>query len=222
MLELRQYTMQPGGFDKLLDLFRETLVREQEAVGMHLVGFFHHLGDPLRFVWIRGVDGMPQRTAACQAFYGGPVWKQLAGVTNATLVDSSDVLLLRPIDGRGFARSPLPGPEAEVAGTARVLASLLFLKALPDAAARVAFASALDGARLEILALAETETADNTWTRHPVRTGEPVLAAFTWVDAPAVDEARGRIDAALAPLRSQAGKPVEHLVLKPAAGSRVR
>lgn len=222
VLELRRYVMQPGGFDRLLSLFEATFIREQEAVGMHLVGFFHQLDDPLRFVWIRGFDGMAQRHAAYAGFYGSQLWRDLRDATNATLVDSSDVLLLRPIDGRGFARGPMPGPESGQRGSGRIVTTLLFLGSPVDPPTRQAFVEAFGGTRLEVIALLESETAPNTWTRHPVREGEHLLAGFCWVDMPQVEQALGRLDAALAALRARGARTIEHLVLRPAACSRLR
>jgi hypothetical protein len=40
VLELRQYTLQPGQRDVLIDLFDRHLVESQEAVGMTVMGQF--------------------------------------------------------------------------------------------------------------------------------------------------------------------------------------
>ena len=39
---------------------------------------------------------MPSRAQALQDFYGGPVWKAHRETANATMIDSDNVLLLRP------------------------------------------------------------------------------------------------------------------------------
>ena len=218
VLELRRYTVQPGAFDTLLGLFQRTFIAEQEAVGMHLVGFFRQVGRPEQFVWVRGFDGLTQRHAAYAAFYDGPIWKELRDATNATLVDSSDVLLLRPVDGRGFLRGPMPEATKEKPGTGRIVASLLFFPAPVDAAQRQAVGKALDGTRLESVAVLESESGKNTWTRHPVRTGENVLVGFSWVDGPRVEQAVATLGTALGPFRARR----ETLVLEPVSCSRVR
>jgi hypothetical protein len=43
---------------------------------MHIVGPFRDLGDPDRFVWLRGFESMAARKQALSDFYGGPVWRQ--------------------------------------------------------------------------------------------------------------------------------------------------
>ena len=103
ILELRQYTLHPGARDTLVRLFDRELIETQEAAGMRIVGQFRDRDDPDRFVWVRGFADMASRAEALAAFYGGPAWKAHAREANATMVDSDDVLLLRPADaGGGF------------------------------------------------------------------------------------------------------------------------
>src|SRR6478672_4727400 len=96
VLELRQYTLKPGQRDTLIDLFERHFVESQEAAGMTLVGQFRDRRRPDRFVWLRGFPDMEHRHQALEAFYGGPVWSAHRSAANGTMVDSSDVLLLRP------------------------------------------------------------------------------------------------------------------------------
>src|SRR5438270_9079535 len=96
IIELRQYTLHPGKRDVLIDLFDREFVETQEAVGMKVIGQFRELGHPNHFVWLRGFRDMTSRAKALNDFYGGPVWKAHREVANATLIDSDNVLLLRP------------------------------------------------------------------------------------------------------------------------------
>jgi len=103
IIELRQYTLHPGKRDVLIELFDREFVETQEAVGMSIVGQFRDLNDPNRFVWLRGFSDMPSRAVALEDFYGGPVWKAHRQAANATMIDSTNVLLLRPARPRsGF------------------------------------------------------------------------------------------------------------------------
>ena len=115
VVELRQYTLKPGATQTLLDVFEAELVESQEALGMAVGGLFHDRDDADRFVWLRGFDSMESRREALAAFYGGPVWKRHGPAANATMVDSDDVLLLRPTVPPHRALEP--GPRAAV-GTA--------------------------------------------------------------------------------------------------------
>lgn len=97
VVDLRQYTVHPGRRDDLVDVFDSHLVDGQEAVGMHIVGQFRDLDDPERFVWMRGFPDLATRAAASQAFYTGPVWREHGPKANVTMVDSDNVVMLRPI-----------------------------------------------------------------------------------------------------------------------------
>jgi len=96
IVELRQYTLHPGMRDGLIDLFDREFVESQEALGIRVIGQFRDLDDPQRFVWLRGFRDMPTRAEALGAFYGGPIWKAHREAANATMIDSDNVLLLRP------------------------------------------------------------------------------------------------------------------------------
>ena len=96
IVELRQYTLHPGKRHVLIDLFDREFIEPQEALGMKIIGQFRDVDDRNRFVWLRGFRDMASRAQALQDFYGGPVWKTHREAANATMVDSDNVLLLRP------------------------------------------------------------------------------------------------------------------------------
>jgi hypothetical protein len=97
VVELRQYTLRSEQRDVLIDFVRPGVPGNQEAVGMQVLGQFRDLDAPDRFVWLRGFPDMPARAGSLGAFYGGPVWKANGRAANATMIDSDDVLLLRPV-----------------------------------------------------------------------------------------------------------------------------
>lgn len=96
IVELRQYTLHQGRRDTLIQLFDREFIEPQELAGMTVIGQFREFDDPDRFVWLRGFADMQTRALGLEAFYGGPVWKAHKEVANATMLDSDDVLLLRP------------------------------------------------------------------------------------------------------------------------------
>lgn len=114
VLELRQYTLHPGRRDELIDLFDREFVETQEAVGAQVLGQFRDLDDADRFVWLRGFADMTTRGAALPAFYGGPVWAAHRDAANATMIDSDDVLLLRPVTGPDLAGRTRGGDDTLV------------------------------------------------------------------------------------------------------------
>ncbi|HEX6674088.1 MAG TPA: NIPSNAP family protein [Actinomycetes bacterium] len=192
VVELRQYTLRPGQRDVLIELFDREFVETQEAVGMAVLGQFRDLDDPDRFVWLRGFDDMPSRARALGRFYGGPVWKAHSAQANATMLDSDDVLLLRPVAARhGF---PAPAAARPPVGRttpppSRVLATIYYRDRPFDEAfvdffdQRVRPVMAETGAAP--LACLQTEPAENTFPALPVRTGENAFVWFARFPSPA-------------------------------------
>src|SRR5262245_12358580 len=134
VVELRQYTLHPGMRDTLIELFDSEFVESQEATGMRVLGQFRDANDPNRFVWLRGFADMASRASALQTFYGGPVWKAHRNEANATMVDSSDVLLLRPVDAQSGFKLPKERPPVGTAqrATSTVMATIYLLVAPVD------------------------------------------------------------------------------------------
>src|SRR5689334_12820867 len=185
VVELRQYTLRPGQRDVLIDLFDREFVESQEADGMAIVGQFRDLDDPDRFTWIRGFASMPARARRLAAFYGGPVWKANSAAANATMIDSDNVLLLRPVTARsGFPAPPAGRPAAgsASAGPARILVTIYHRDQPFDQAFAGFFDRQVRPALVEAgatpLACLHTEPAENTFPALPVRTGENVFAWF--------------------------------------------
>jgi hypothetical protein len=183
ILELRQYTLHSGRRDTLIDLFDRHFVEEQEATGMRIVAQFRDLDRPDVFTWIRGFPDMESRAASLGAFYGGPVWAAHREAANATMIDSDNVRLLRPVSpGSGFVlgdRAPAGAtaiPPGLVVATVYTLAPSL-ADGFPGFFERtVAPRLAASGARP--VAVFETEPSPNTFPRLPVREGERVFVWF--------------------------------------------
>lgn len=174
IFELRQYTVKGGTRAAFTRLFKEQFVTSQDEVGSHVRAVFRDLDDPDRFVWMRGFADMAARKAALEAFYFGPVWKAHREQANAMIVDSDNVLLLRPVSG-------VVGPKLfGGAGLVRIAIHRLHdvdPVAFEDAfAARLKPAIAAAGGR--VVATLVTEMADNNFPRLPVREHDPI---FLWI-----------------------------------------
>ena len=63
---------------------------------MSVIGQFRDPDRPDSFVWLRGFPDMAARHASLTVFYDGPVWAANRKAANATMIDSDDVLVLRP------------------------------------------------------------------------------------------------------------------------------
>ncbi|WP_435859792.1 NIPSNAP family protein [Streptomyces narbonensis] len=236
MIELRQYTLRPGRRDELIELFDRELVETQEETGMTVLGQFRDLDDPDRFVWLRGFPDMASRREALSAFYGGPVWAAHGPRANATMVDSDDVLLLRPSPDRSGFAGPPAGRRAQAGAAApdRFVAAALwhFHPGTHDGTRliRDGLVPLLRRTGPAPLAVLVTEPAANTFPRLPVRTGENVVVVLT--SYPDEDAHRRHLADALArPVvrneilpgieRAQAAAPV-FLRLAPTARSLIR
>jgi hypothetical protein len=221
IVELRQYTLHPGGRDVLIELFERELFESQEAVGMRLIGQFRDLDDANRFVWLRGFPDMAVRDRALRAFYGGPAWKAHSADANATMVDSTNVLLLRPARPvLGFRRDEHDRPPAGSGGTpdGNVVATIYNLN---EAASRdfpaffeQAVAPTLLASGISLLATFETEPSPNTFPELPVREGERVFVSFCRPSNGGAELAAG--------LAERLTRPVEVLRLAPTPRSRLR
>jgi hypothetical protein len=161
VIELRQYTLKPGTRPGFIERFEREFLETQEAVGMEVTGTFLDLDDPDRFVWFRAFPSYEARAVALAAFYDGPVWAEWSVETNADLIDSDDVLMLRPAPG--FAALPA-GPLSEAAIHVWAVSSNDEERALLDALSGVSSAGVL-----------RSHPGPNNFPRLPVRDGRVVI-----------------------------------------------
>ena len=229
IVELRQYTLHPGERDVLIDLFEREFIESQEALGMRVIGQFRDLDNPDRFVWLRGFRDMNARARGLQAFYGGPVWKQHREVANTTMIDSDNVLLLRPARSMsGF--SPL-GSERLPQGSHRgrsgiVSASIYSLGRAPESSfidyVEHELKPALTGAGAALLAYFVTEGSANNFPALPVREGETVFIWFAGFPDSTLEEGTvpGRSELGVSiPAAPGMAQPMQILRLLPTARS---
>jgi hypothetical protein len=242
VLELRQYTLRAGRRDSLIELFEREFIEPQEAEGMELVGQFRDLDAPDRFVWLRGFADHPTRDAALAAFYGGPTWRTHRSAANATMLDSDDVLLLRPArPAGGFAlpaRTETTGdddtPDDGRPDRGVVVATVHHLRQRDPAEFIAAFERdwlpLLWDSNIGVQATLVTDPSRNGFPALPVREGESV---FVWFRCHAslarAAQAQARLDEALewAPRLAESLQPFEArppqvLRLAPTPRSRLR
>lgn len=184
VVELRQYTLHPGKRDVLIELFDREFVESQEILGMYVIGQFRDLHDPNRFVWLRGFLNMSERAEGLKAFYGGPVWKAHREAANATMIDSDNVLLLRPArPGSGFLLGNRPPVGANEIPRSLIVVTIYYLDAPADDHFVDFFERMLKPALIDsgasILAYFVSESSTNTFPALPVREGENVFIWFS-------------------------------------------
>lgn len=212
IVELRQYSLVPGGRDTLVSLFDRHFVESQEADGARIVGQFRDLDRADRFVWVREFPSMAARLAALTAFYSGPVWKEHRDAANATMIDSDDVLLMRAIQ-------PFTGYAArEVAADSVIVAGLQALAgdAVTDYADHFA-REVRPRLGAAVLGTCQTIHEPNTFPALPVREGEDLFVWFARLDSAAdLDAFAARVEGV------DSGGPVTLLRLAPTPRSALR
>ena len=185
VVELRQYALHPGQRDVMIDLFDREFVESQEALDMRVIGQFRDIDRRDRFVWLRGFRDMATRGDSLKAFYEGPVWQEHRDVANATMVDSDNVLLLRPARvNSGFAPVTISRTTPSGFGASRgvVVASVYSLEVPAEDGFVDYFERELQGPLASaggvLLAYFATERSVNSYPRLPIREGENVFVWF--------------------------------------------
>jgi hypothetical protein len=184
VVELRRYTLVPGRRDEMISIFERELMEAQEATGMSVLGVFRDLDRPDQVVWLRGFPDMATRHRSLTEFYSGPVWKEHGPSIRPTMVDTDDVLLLRPAGpGTGLGPLPLPPRDAE---PGRPVVVRVYPAELAGRAPRGELASFV------------TEPAENTFPALPVRADASVYVTLDRSTEPREYDDRAEI-ARLAP-----------------------
>ena len=192
VVELRQYTLFGGRRDTLVDLFERTFIEPQAELGAFVLGLFRDLDDPDRLVWLRGFADMTGRRRALTEFYSGPVWRAHREAANATMVDSDNVLLLRPSHPAAFASGSRPGQGMyalrihDLAGADPGEFAAWFERSRRPQ---------LESMGPDIVATFASETASNDFPALPVRTDRVFAWLGRWPDAAAEAAFDARVNA---------------------------
>lgn len=170
IIDLRDYTLKPNTRDRFVERCEAVIFPEQERLGATILGMFCDADDQDRIVWLRAMPNMAERQRILTAFYAeGEVWRANHHEVNSWLVDSHNVLLVRPVSDV----MPSATDDSIVAMYNRLS------QEPPTAAAEerddIAHTISKSGGRL-VVKLA-TDPSENNYPRHPIRTGE---FGFVW------------------------------------------
>ena len=116
VVELRQYTLNPGQRETLIALFDREFIESQEATGVTIIGQFRDLDRPDMFVWLRGFGGMDARKEGLAAFYDGPIWAAHRDAANARSARRISSRMARQ-RGAGIADASFARPARNGRGT---------------------------------------------------------------------------------------------------------
>jgi len=230
VIELRRYTLVDGAAARFSRYFETWFPEAFQQLGALALGHFFERGSTARFTWLRAYPNMAARAAVNTAFYDGPVWGEHKATLNRWIVDSDDVLLLRPLHPQaGLAALPAVDPVSEPHGAQGLAVAQLFQVAPGRLAACAAQAEpwfgAYHGSGITEAGILATLDEANNFPRHPIRTDATYLV---WLgilrDEAALDALRPLFEATAAALQ-QAGvleAPAQMLELAPGQRSRLR
>jgi hypothetical protein len=236
VFELRQYTLHPGQRDILVDVFDDHFVEGQEADAIRIIGQYRDLGDPDRLVWLRSFPDMEARKVALTIFYSGPIWKAHGRVAAGTMVDSDNVLLLRPLrSDTVFPPSTLklPPPGTRGPGKGVLVASIVYVERGTPSEFGEFFAKEVkprwEQAGASVIAQLVSEHSSNTYPSLPVRERENVFVWFSLFPDQAAADKHQRLLAqsmqwreAAVQLSAWTHHQIETLRLEPTARSRLQ
>ena len=233
IVEFRNYITQPGQRDALIDLFEREFIEPQEALGAQVLATFRNIDNPDRYVWLRGFADFDARFTALDGFYTSEVWKTHRAQANATIIDSDDVLLLRPIAG-DIGRDPAARPRVGAPAPSAIIVATTYFLALHGEEPFAAFfghdvAPVLKDAGADLLATFATEHSSNNYPPLPVRENETVFVSLTRFASAEACRAHAVTLAALPEWRALEGvlnrtlrAPIQTLRLQPTARSLLR
>ena len=126
VIEFRRYTIKEGErehFAEYFDYFPEAF----QQMGAIVFGEFFERKNPVGFTWMRGFKNTDARAIINSSFYYGPLWREHASTMNSLMVDSNNVLLLRPLTTeRGVPVLPAVDPIKERKGAQGVVVAQIF------------------------------------------------------------------------------------------------
>jgi hypothetical protein len=231
VIELRRYTVKDGERERFARDFEAFFPEAIQQTGAIVAGQFLERDKPSVFTWIRGFHDMDDRARSNAALYYGAVWKEHRALMNSLIIDSDNVLLLRPlIPERGVAIFPAVDPIREKQAARGVVVAQIF-PVQPNGVEAFARQAETAFAQYRAIGIREagvlvTLDAPNNFPQLPIRTDGPYLV---WLGILKDDET---LEARFRPLAARSaqafaatgllrGAP-ELAVLDPAQRSRLR
>jgi len=181
-IEFRRYTIKETGQEReqFAQYFDTYFPESFQQVGAIAAGSFLERKNQSGFTWIRGFHTIEDRATANAAFYGGSVWKEHKKTMNDLMIDTDNVMLLRPLSPeRGLTILPAVDPVVEVNGAQGIVVAQIFaIKANSVEAfakeAETTFAS-YRAAGVREAGVLVTLDVPNNYPQLPVRSDGPFL-----------------------------------------------
>jgi len=180
VIEFRRYTIKDGEREHFAEYFESYFPEAFQQMGAIVFGQFLERKNPVGFIWMRGFKNTDARAIINAGFYYGPLWREHSSTMNSLMVDSDNVLLLRPLTSeRRVPVLPAVDPIKEEKGAQGVLVAQIFA-VKPNSVdafaqqAEATFASYRAAGAREAGVLI-TLDAPNNFPQLPVRTDGPYL-----------------------------------------------
>lgn len=180
VIEFRRYIIKEGEREHFAEYFESYFPEAFQQMGAILFGQFFERKNPVGFTWMRGFKNTDARATINAGFYYGPLWKEHRSTMNSLMVDSDNVLLLRPLSPeRGVLVLPAVDPIKEPKGAQGVVVAQIFAvkpNSVDDFAQRAeeTFASYRAAGAHEAGVLVTLDVPNN-FPQLPVRTDGPYL-----------------------------------------------
>ncbi len=127
VLEFRRYTITAGGRERFAQYFESYFPEAFEQLGAIAAGSFFERKNQSGFTWIRGFHTLDARAVINATFYYGPLWKEHKKTMNDLIVDSDNVILLRPLtSAQGVPILPAVDPVTEAQGAQGIVVAEIF------------------------------------------------------------------------------------------------
>jgi hypothetical protein len=180
VIEFRRYTVKEGAREQFAAYFESYFPDAFQQMGAILFGHFFERKNPVGFIWIRGFKNTDARAVINAGFYYGPLWREHGSTMNSLMVDSTNVLLLRPLNSeRGLTVLPSVDPITEPKGAQGVVVAQIFAvkENNVDAFAKQAEATfaGYRAAGVREAGVLVTLDVPNNFPQLPVRTDGPYL-----------------------------------------------
>ncbi len=221
VVEFRRYTLvdTEGSRERFARYFETYFPEAFQQLGAIALGQFFERDNKGHFLWLRGFHSMDDRARINAAFYYGPVWREHSKTLNALMIDSDNVLLLRPLGEHHPLVLPTVDAVKETSAARGIAIAQIFPVRDIDAFAREAestFARYRTEGIREAAVLA-TLDAPNNFPQLPVRTDGPFVV---WIGLVENEQALARFR----PLRTSQflRADPEQIVLEPTPRSRLR
>ncbi len=180
VIEFRRYITKEGQRAHFTQYFESYFPEAFQQLGAIAAGSFFERKNQSGFTWIRGFHTIDDRAVVNAAFYYGPLWNEHRNTLNDLMIDSDNVMLLRPLSSeRGVIVQPSVDPVSEPNGAQGIVVAQVF-RVKPNRMEAFAKEAEMTFAKYRATGAREagvlvTLDVKNNFPQLPIRTDGPFL-----------------------------------------------